>query len=362
MTRKQHLERWQKELLTCTMCGYCKNVCPPFLESIWDSESARARNILAYGLLTGEIDPDPSVAVALFDCTQCGDCTRRCPSKVKTKEIIKAARAVMVEEGLAYRTHATMVKGVISTGNIFADPEPVIPKKDGVTRVFIGCQFLSRPNQARKYIKLLEKMGLSPKVEAETCCGYPLAALGFVEDFEALKENFHQSLAQEKEIITLCPTCNAFLIEEYHLPVKHITQIIAERLADLPLQPLNIKATYHDPCDLARGCEIISEPRKILKAIGVELIEMATNKKEARCCGGGGGLIMSNGVLSDQLAVKRIREALATNCDTLITACATCEATLKRGAKAATDAGFGTITVKQLPDLVWKSLSGDKSS
>lgn len=357
MTRQQ-LQPWLNELITCTLCGYCKNVCPPFIDALWDSESARARNILAYGLLTGEIEPDASVAKALFDCTQCGDCTRRCPSKVKTKDIVKAARAVIVEEGLAYQSHLAMLNGVKTTGNIFADPQPVIPKADGTVRVFIGCQFLSRPNQARKYLKLLEKMGIAPKVVTEKCCGYPLSALGFLEDLEHLKAEFQADFAGEPEIITLCPTCNAFLAEEYHLPVKNIVQVIAERIDTLPLKPLAIRATYHDPCDLARGCGIIEEPRKILKAIGVELVEMATNKKEARCCGGGGGLIMSNNELSEHIAVARINEALATKCDTLITACATCEATLKRGAKIAGEAGTGSITVKQLPELVWKSLQG----
>ncbi|MBN2056383.1 (Fe-S)-binding protein [bacterium] len=356
MAHEDLLAVWQKELMTCTLCGYCKNVCPTFLDVGWDSESARARNLLAYGLLTGEIGVDESVAAALFDCTQCGDCTRRCPSDVRTREIVQAARAVLVREHLDPAAAGIMSEGVCRTGNIFGDETVVTPSATGTAFVFIGCQFLSRPNQTKKFLKLLERIGVNPLTGEETCCGFPLAVLGYREQFAAQRERLRRLVGDRDQVITFCPTCNAFLKEEYGLPVKHITQIVAERLDGLTFKPLNVVAAYHDPCDLARGSGVVKEPRAIMRAIGVELRELPCNGEQTRCCGGGGGLLMSNPELSDRLAVSRVKQALATGAELLITSCATCEQTLKRGAQLAAGQGLGTISVRQLPDLVWKAL------
>ena len=60
---------------------------------------------MSYGMLEGELDADDSVVKALYQCTLCRDCHRRCPSKVKVPDIVRAARADLVEKGLAYDAH-----------------------------------------------------------------------------------------------------------------------------------------------------------------------------------------------------------------------------------------------------------------
>ena len=57
----KHLGKWVKEMVTCTQCGYCKEVCPVFDQVGWDSSVARGKMALAYGLYTGDIEPDESV-------------------------------------------------------------------------------------------------------------------------------------------------------------------------------------------------------------------------------------------------------------------------------------------------------------
>jgi glycolate oxidase len=351
-----HLAEWENEMMTCTMCGYCKNICPTFVDQLWDSPSSRGRLVLSYGMLEKELEVDDSVVKALYQCTLCRDCNRRCPSKVKVPDIVRAARADLVDAGFAYEGHKTFIENIKKTGNIFADTEVMAPLREGETPVFVGCQFLARPNQTKMYLKLFEKLGLKPKVVKEVCCGYPMEALGFVKDFEDHKKEFKELFPFETAI-TLCPTCTVYLNEAYNIKAKHAMHVIAEKLPSANLKKLSGKVTYHDPCDLSRGAKITKEPREIIKHIGLELVEMKFKNNTSRCCGGGGGTLVSDNELSNRIAAKRIDEAMKTKVDTLVTACATCEQVLKTAATAAADKGDGKINVMGLQQMVWKALA-----
>jgi Fe-S oxidoreductase len=295
------------------------------------------------------------VVKALYQCTLCRDCNRRCPSKVKVPDVVKAARAHLVEKGFAYEAHKAFIDNIKKTGNIFADTEVMAPVQEGEIPVFVGCQFLARPNKTKQYFRLFEKLGLKPKVVKEVCCGYPMEALGFVKEFEEHKKKFSQ-LFPFKNAITLCPTCTVYLKEAYNIDARHAMQVIAERLPKVNVKKLSGKVTYHDPCDLSRGAKITKEPREIIKALGLELVEMKFKDNTSRCCGGGGGVLVSDKPLGDVIAEKRINEALNTKVDTLVTACATCEQVLKTAATAVAEKGGGKLNVVGLQEMIWKAV------
>lgn len=76
----------------------------------------------------------------------------------------------------------------------------------------------------------------------------------------------------------------------------------------------------------------------------------------SRCCGGGGGILVSDNPLSTKIAETRIKEALNTKVDTLVTACATSEQVLKNAATTIAGKGSGKINVIGLQEMVWKAL------
>ena len=348
----KYLKDWETELNICIRCAYCFEGCPIFKELRWEADTARGKTILAYGLLTGELEPSKYIADKIFQCTYCRDCVERCSANVDVPGIFSAFRADLIEAGFAYDAHNAMRENVKKTGNIFGDEEMIVPIHEGEVPLFIGCQYLARPNQTKLYIRILEKLGIKPKVKEEICCGFPFYALGFRKEFEEWKKKFLE-LYPEKEIIALCPTCAAFLHEEYGKDVRHVTQSILEHL---PEASLGIKATYHDPCDLSRVLNIIEEPREILKKIGVEIVEMERNGKTSHCCGGGGGILMSDAELSDKIGKVRIRQAIDTGADLLVTPCPTCEQVLKKAAASVAESSDGNISVRNLSDIVWKAV------
>lgn len=348
----KYLKEWETELSICIRCAYCFEGCPVFKQLGWESDTARGKLVLSYGLLTGELKPSQRIADSMFQCTYCRDCVERCSANVDIPGVISAARADLVKSGFAYDTHKTIVENVKRTGNIFGDEEVKVPIQEGEMPVFIGCQYLARPNQTKLYIRILEKLGVKPLIKEEICCGFPLYALGFRKELAQWKEKFLE-IFPYKEIMALCPTCAAFLHEGYGKKVTHMTQTIMEHL---PTANLGIKATYHDPCDLSRVMNIIEEPREILKKIGVEIVEMERSKKESQCCGGGGGILMSDIELSDELGKTRIHQAIDIGVSMLVTPCPTCEQVLKKAAASVSESGNGSITVRNISDLIWKAI------
>jgi Fe-S oxidoreductase len=338
---------------TCTYCGFCKSVCPVFAEQNWDSSVARGKLSMAYGLLMGDLKPDPTIVERIFQCTMCMDCVRRCPSGIKVMNIIEAARGELVGAGYALPNQKAIIENIKTTGNIYADPECWKFRQDGELPLFLGCQYGALGNRTRQAVKILEKLGIKPLVQQEICCGSPMKSLGFIEDFEAHKKKFRETFPHG-EVLTICPTCNMFLHEEYGIKSRHIFEVLAERLAGAGLdKKMDLVATYHDPCHMARGAGVHREPRDILAAMGVEILEMEQSRDLTRCCGGGGGILISDPSLSDGLAKSRLAQAVATGAKTILTSCPTCESTLKKAAMAHNQAGGETMSVKNVWDLLW---------
>ena len=77
---------------------------------------------------------------------------------------------------------------------------------------------------------------------------------------------------------------------------------------------------------------IIEEPRQILNALGVEVVEMEHHGIFSTCCGGGGGVLDVDRNLAIEVSKNRIRDAVSVGADTIVTACPTCQPTLLRGA------------------------------
>ncbi len=97
--RFKRLREWETELNICIRCGYCYELCHLFKTSNWEADTPRGQLLLAYGLLTGEVEPSPYVAEKLFQCFHCKNCEKNCSANVPVTEIIRDARADLKEIG-----------------------------------------------------------------------------------------------------------------------------------------------------------------------------------------------------------------------------------------------------------------------
>jgi len=89
-----------------------------------------------------------------------------------------------------------------------------------------------------------------------------------------------------------------------------------------------IRVTYHDPCHLKRKMKIHDEPRTLLKAAGVDFVEMETPD---RCCGLGGSFGLENYELSSKVLRHKMEDIQKTGAEIVVTGCLGCLIQLRQG-------------------------------
>ena len=338
-----NLEAVRNAVNICTMCGFCKSVCPSFKAIKWDSALSRGRIILTYGLLTGEIEADDSVMENLYTCTTCADCERRCTSKVKIVDIVELCRADLVKNGHILPKHKAVCENILKYNNPFGEEKSVVetlgiePKK-AMVGYFAGCTATYRSKKtSAASLSILKKLGVDFTTVDEVCCGSVMQRIGWDEKdvVELMKKNVEaiKSLGVETLVLS-CAGCYRMFKKEYpkfvDVPfrVLHMTEFLQEQ--EIDLKPLKGVATYHDPCHLGRHVGVYEAPRAVISKIPeLEFKEMEFNRQFSHCCGGGGGVRSAFPEQSGDIARTRVDEA--SFADYLITTCPFCVSNLELG-------------------------------
>ncbi len=362
MDRIQDLISYQDDIYTCnrTRCGFCREECPVYRVTRYETFSCRGKMLVARGLVEGLLEPSKEMAEMLEKCLLCGYCQSRCA--LKNIEIITSMRQHLAAKGLAASVHQENTAKILREGRLF-EPQ-VIAKHQGNTPFYIGCLYRSRPRELSTVFSVLERLDIHPETGEETCCGYIVEATGFSGDFEKAKQQCEKGLRQSEVdlTLTLCPTCTITLKETYGLPAQHAIVAVRDKLKEKSVAgriiPLNLRATYHDPCHLGRMLGVFEEPREILQKIGVELVEMEHNRYFSTCCGGGGGLRAVDDKLSIESSKNRVQDALNVGAEMIVTVCPTCESTLLRASGRLVKKIDKFIDVRSLWELLDQSLQG----
>jgi NADPH-dependent glutamate synthase beta subunit-like oxidoreductase/formate hydrogenlyase subunit 6/NADH:ubiquinone oxidoreductase subunit I len=176
----------------------------------------------------------------------------------------------------------------------------------------------------------------------EKCCGHDSIWRGDVETFKKLAE-YNVNLFKQAGVKTIIFSCaegyytwkheykNMFKgKEEFDFEIYHITEYILKEklLEDISFPSLDrIKVTYHDPCRLGRMSSVFDAPRDVLKQIpSIELVELEDTMQDAECCGVSAYISCNED--SKKLQEKKIKQAIETGAEYLITACPKCIAHL----------------------------------
>jgi Fe-S oxidoreductase len=372
---------------TCTECGRCQSQCPawatgkplspkmvildlrdhalakaPWLLASSDEEREKLpdhvkkeaeRPLVGDPAAGGVIDPD-----VIWSCTNCGACVQECPVDIEHIDHIDDMRRYQVLIESAFPVEAAgMLKNLENKGDPWGmggprraewiselDFEvPVVDGKvpDDVEYLFwVGCAG-ALEDRARKTTKaiatLLHTAGVSFAVlgPAETCTGDPARRMGNEFVFSMLAQQNVETLneAGARTIVASCPHCFNALANEYpqlggNYQVIHHTQLLSRLLAEgklTPVNPVEEKITYHDPCFLGRHNKVFSPPREIMEQVpGVRAQEMHRCKERGFCCGAGGARMWMEERIGKRINIERIDEALGTGPDTISTACPYC--------------------------------------
>jgi Fe-S oxidoreductase len=338
---QDHIE----DIIKCTRCGRCRALCPINEEFGWESTGARGRMLLARALAEGE-RPSEGMKRSFYTCLTCSMCSSTCPSGAKPDEVVEAARREMIKERFSPPYYDNIRENVVRHGNSLGDAGPRnawVPeelRQDGRADIIYwsGCLTSYRQQKAALAgLKVLSRFG-ARVLEDERCCGSPLLRLG--GESVALEHNREQiGKSGARTLVTGCAGCFKTLSECLDIEVLHVTQFIARHIDELPLEKLPYTVTYHDPCHLGRCMGVYEEPREIIERI-CGFKEMASARKDARCCGGGGGVRRGYADIARRIAKKRLSEA-PDDVDYIVTACPMCHANLE-------DAGGKVLDISEL--------------
>lgn len=368
------------EVAKCNKCGFCLPNCPIYLVEGKESSAPRGRNAITRAVIEGRLAWSPDIEKSIFSCLGCGACTAACFPKVETKELVFRDRECLVGERLYPKIADSVLRFLEERHNISDDdnaeraewkdqihglPEGAFEKERAEVIFFVGCVASFFPmaqtipvNMAR----IMDQSGLDFTILGgeEWCCGFPLIGTGMPGKMKTLMEHNLQKVKDvgARKVLFTCPSCYHTWRHLYRPPgveLLHATQMLDYMIKDgkIKLREMDITVTYHDPCDLGRNSGVFEEPRRILQSIpGLQLVELAHNRRLSMCCGGGGNVEMVNPDLTAKVARMKLREIAETGADMVVSSCQQCLRTMATRARR----DKVDLAVKDLTELVFEAM------
>jgi Fe-S oxidoreductase len=219
---KRSLSEYRRDIETCfgTSCNFCEKDCQVYQLKKVKTYTSRGKNRTMLGVLEGKVGYSEELADLFYTCMLCASCDARCAFR-NTHRFLEMRREI-VRRGLGKKEHKAVVDTIVSKGNMLGDtrsPSNIFEEDLKKAReharysvpMFVGCMYKSMPEELRKIISVLSRLGVAVEFIDEKCCGYPVYALGYENEFENVKKNFIESLGKNAEngILTVCPTCTA---------------------------------------------------------------------------------------------------------------------------------------------------------
>lgn len=344
-------KRFSREIrLRLEMCSgcmkMCRDNCPTTIASSSESLTPYMRTLNVNLNEKGIRAYDEGALDSIFTCLTCNLCNTFCLPKVDEEDLMKLARASIVEAGIDVSKYSKIADRIGDHHNPLRDPHEkriesvkdlILENVESDTLLFLGCMVSYREMEiARACIELLKKLKIKFTImKDEWCCGSPAFQTGFLKQAE---ETMQHNVAEWKErgikqIITPCSACYRTLktiypkqIADFDFNVQHALEVVNSKIGKVKLQKLASKVTYHDPCHLGRLANVYDAPRELLQKIpSIKLIEMEHTRETSFCCGSGGGVRANFPDLAQTVGALRIEEAHVIDAKYLISACPLCK-------------------------------------
>jgi len=322
-------------------------------------------------------------ADTLWSCTTCRACVEECPMMIEHVDaIVDMRRYLTLEKGRTPNKGAQVLDNLATTDN----PEgfaphtrmhwaadlnlPLMRDKQQAEIVFwVGDGAFNMRSQRilRAFVNILRaaKVDFAVLGLEERDSGDLARRLGDEATFQSLAKRNIETLAQYRfrRIVTCDPHSFHVLKNEYgelggHYEVLHHSGLIDELLQSGALQPGQSKVhslTYHDPCYLGRYNGEYQAPRNVLKAIGIEIMEMPRSGFRSRCCGGGGGAPITDIPGKQRIPDMRMNDIRETGAEVVAVGCPQCTAMLEGVVEPRAE-------VKDIAELVAEALANSPAT
>jgi glycolate oxidase iron-sulfur subunit len=215
---------------------------------------------------------------------------------------------------------------------------------------FLGCvQGVMMAEGCKATLEVLAENGCDIVVPKDVkCCGMPMVGYGFKDTARDMaRHNIDLMLGLDVDaVVTDCATCGSSLKEyphwlehdpeyaerakEFASKVRDISEYLGEIGIRPPKAKVGARVTYHDPCHLCRAQGIREQPRAMLQAAGVDLIEM---EGADVCCGSAGTQLITHYHTSVGVLERKMDHIAATEAEIIASGCPGCQMQLTLGVK-----------------------------
>ncbi|XKH59067.1 (Fe-S)-binding protein [Halomonas sediminis] len=365
----------------CVQCGRCEAVCPAFAAGqplnpkklIQDMVVGMAGGSDAGyagspypGKPVGEHQGSPQGPIVaregqalvdaetLWSCTTCRACVEECPMMIEHVDaIVDMRRFLTLEHGNTPNKGAEVLGNLIATDNpggfdpgsrlhwaADLDLPLMADVKQAEVLLWLGDGAFDMRNQRtlRALVKVLRAAQVDFAVlgNEERDSGDVARRLGDEATFQSLAKRNIATLAKYRfqRIVTCDPHSFHVLGNEYgelggDYEVRHHSTFIAElydtdRLTFSPWKGGSV--TYHDPCYLGRYNGEYEAPRRVLRALGIQVAEMERSGSRSRCCGGGGGAPITDIPGKQRIPDMRMNDVKETGAELVAVGCPQCTA------------------------------------
>ncbi len=340
-------ERFKEHLYLCLLCRACESACPSGVQYGRIAEAAREQ--------LGPPGTEFGRAVLSFVFTQLLPYRRRL-------HFIFALLRVYQRTGLQRALRRMLPEKLRDMDALlpviprrFFTPRTPVPPAIGEQRAKVamldGCVMpllFGDVNDAT--VRVLQRNGCEVIFpEKQTCCGALNLHNGETAAAKRMAQrNIDAFLESDADaIIVNAAGCGAAMKEYGHLlrdDPKYSDKAVrfsgrvkdaGEFLADLgligKLGSVEMTVTYQDPCHLAHGQRIRSQPRQLLQAIpGLKLVEM---EGADRCCGSAGIYNLTHSAMSQHLLDEKMHTIGATYASAVVAPNPGCMLQLRAGAR-----------------------------
>ena len=343
----------------CYQCGECTGACPlrrvsrfsprSFVYNLLASSDSDKEEISALSSSSSSHSPQSTPSIfntkEQWNCLICENCYIICPQGVDFPALIldlrreESAKA-KEEDILAHRIFSEIAtfmtyfdKGVPTDFKGETDKESEYGYFPGCLDYLdlfmdVGVNYHEIGDYA---VKLLNEIGIKPRIVSLKCCGHDVLYQGNYKIFEQLA-SYNTEKIKEMRIKKLVVSCaegfltfkNYYELEAMGVEVIHISQLLSERMEFSDVEKARNRAiavTYHDPCAMKRF-QLYDAPRDAIKKSGVKYVELTHSKDNSLCCGVSG--MMNCNDMSKALRAFRLDEVKEKEVDVLVTTCPKC--------------------------------------
>lgn len=256
---------------------------------------------------------------------------------------------------------------------LFQAGEPV-----GRVGLFVGCSIhYLAPQVGEAALSILNAMGWDVVVpEGQGCCGLMASGMGDRSTALRLAEEALEGFSSRdwEAIVVPCASC------AYHLsrgvpellrnhPLASSAVEMASKVRELSVFLVEIgicgrlaigkskgsvgSVTYHDPCHLAVGMKVRSEPRELLRRLSGWVFREMPGAD--RCCGMGGSFRLFHPTISRLISGEKIRLIQEAKADIIATTCMGCWIQLQEMLQGSVESS----RVSHVAELVWEELEDE---